>query len=258
MDTAAQPQSDSPTYRDAAQRTRSFLNHPLRVGSAVGIFTAVGTLVALIKAQLLGTWWWLVALALLVLIIVAVAAADRSSPSAQRPPLLSEPSRENPQELSARSILGLVGFFVMLYGVGAVASALSSSAAVYPITIGLTLLIAIIITWLGGFGMAPLAKPLPSDFTQHYPYPADSPQARILAVLEVSRGWGNNIFFTDRLPYFAQLHDAELTEALRTLASDGYLQVRNNSSALTEKGRARKFVQLADAASPSEGTTPTQ
>ncbi|MDK6966440.1 hypothetical protein QP270_25825, partial [Escherichia coli] len=88
------------------------------------------------------------------------------------------------------------------------------------------------------FGFLPMAAQLPDDFAQRCPYSADSPEARILAVLFIARLRDNYVFFTDQLSYFAMLDDDAVSAALHTLAADKRITITKNHSALTEKGRA--------------------
>ena len=80
------------------------------------------------------------------------------------------------------------------------------------------------------------------------PLPRRFPEARILAALFVARLRDGYVFFTDHLSYFAMLDDDAVRAALRTLEADGRITIAKNTSALTEKGRAREFAQLTDTA----------
>lgn len=132
--------------------------------------------------------------------------------------------------------------------IAAVAERISSTPVACIVTLVLAVITATCAILPRQFGFLPLAAHLPDNFAQRCPYPADSPEARILAVLFIARLRDGYVFFTDQLPYFAMLDDDAVSAALHTLTTDKRITITKNNSALTEKGRAREFAQLTDTA----------
>lgn len=240
----------SASYQDAATRTRSFINSPLRLGTMVGLIAALITLMALIQADIIGsTWWWVIAGLLLIFIgVIFVASKARPATKDTRPSYFAEPMRETPNDVSWTSPISFLIVFPGAWFIAAVTERIPSIPAACLFAIVLSAIAAACAILPRKFGFLPLAAQLPDDFAQRCPYPANSPEARILAVLFIARLRDNYVFFTDQLPYFAMLDDDEANAALTTLEADKRITIDQNNSAMTEKGRARKFVQLTDTA----------
>ena len=238
------------SYQDAAKRTRSFINSPLRLGTMIGSVTALMTLLALIQADIIGSiGWWIIA-ALLLVFIATIIFSGKVRPTTKdtRPPFFSEPMRENPHDIAWANSIGFLIIFPGTWIISTVTERIPSTPAAYLFVIVLSALAASCAILPRQFGFLPLAAQLPDDFSQRCPYPADSPEARILAVLFISRLRDGYVFFVDQLPYFAMLDDDTASAALHQLAADKRITITDHNSALTEKGRARKFVQLTDTA----------
>lgn len=238
------------SYLNAAHRTREFFNSPLRLGTVVVAMAGIGSILALLEANILDSWWWLAPIAIVFVIIYLTGGMSNASPASNNtsPAVFSEPARPNPNDISWSSSIGFLIFFPSLFIISMVAESISNSAALYPVVIGLSIISAAATVLPSSFGFFPLAKPLPTNFAERLPYPAHSPEARVLAVLETANLRKDYVFFTDPLPYFALLDDGQLLPTLTTLEADGYVTVTKNRSTLTEKGRARKFVQLTNTA----------
>lgn len=250
MTERCQHQPSSGSYQDAAQRTTKFINSPVRLGTAIGVTTAVIALLALLKAHIIGSIGWWIMIALLLVLIGATLFAHQAKTSTKetRPSYFTEPMRESPNDISWNSSVSVLLMFPGAWIIAAVAERISSTPVACIVTLVLAAITATCAILPRQFGFLPLAAQLPDNFAQHYPYPADSPEARILAVLATARLRDSYVFFTDQLPYFAMLDDDDVSAALHTLVADRRITIAKNNSALTEKGRAREFAQLTDTA----------
>lgn len=253
----------SATYVDAAQRTQRFFNNPARIGTKLISYAVLVILLALLSGKLIGGVWWAVPCGiiaiLLILLTVNSVHMDRTTRN-HRPPLFSEPVRASFHSIDLGAASGPV-----LMTLGAfIAGDLAATTSNWLIRWMIIITIAVIVTGAAAlprsFGFSPLARELPADFEQRCPYPATSPEARINAALTVATLRRGYAMFTDQLPYFAILDDGELNPALHTLEAAKIIRIEKNYSALTEKGRARSFVQLTDTApgaDSSRDTAPT-
>ncbi|WP_081451085.1 hypothetical protein [Corynebacterium amycolatum] len=243
-------QHSSGSYQDAAKRTTKFINSPVRLGTAIGVTTAVIALLALLKAHIIGAigWWIMIALLLALVGATLFVRQAKTSTKETRPSYFAEPMRESPNDLSWSSSISALLMFPGAWIIAAVAERISSTPVACIVTLVLSAITATCAILPRQFGFLPLAAHLPDDFVQRCPYPADSPEVRILAVLFIARLRPGYVFFTDQLPYFAMLDDDAVNAALHTLAADKRITITKNNSALTEKGRAREFVQLTDTA----------
>ena len=235
---------------ECSQRTTKFINSPVRLGIPIGAVTAVIALLALLNAHIIGAigWWILIAL-LLALIGITIFPRHAKTPTKEtRPSYFAEPMRESPNDISWNSSVSVLLIFPGSWIIAAVAERIPSSLAATVVVIALSAITATCAILPRQFGFLPLAAPLPDDFAQRCPYPTDSPEARILAVLFISRLRDGYVFFVDQLPYFAMLDDDAVSAALHTLVADKRITITKNTSALTEKGRAREFAQLTDTA----------
>ncbi|WP_048760745.1 hypothetical protein [Corynebacterium vitaeruminis] len=250
MTERCQHQPSSGSYQDAAQRTTKFINSPVRLGTAIGVTTAVIALLALLKAHIIGSIGWWIMIALLLVLIGATLFAHQAKTSTKetRPSYFTEPMRESPNDISWNSSVSVLLMFPGAWIIAAVAERISSTPVACIVTLVLAAITATCAILPRQFGFLPLAAQLPDNFAQHCPYPADSPEARILAVLATARLRDSYVFFTDQLPYFAMLDDDDVSAALHTLVADRRITIAKNNSALTEKGRAREFAQLTDTA----------
>lgn len=250
MTECSRHQHSSGSYQDAAQRTTKFINNPVRLGTAIGVITAVITLLALLNAHIIGAigWWILIAL-LLALIGITIFPRHAKTPTKEtRPSYFAEPMRESPNDISWTSSVSVLLIFPGSWIIAAIAERISSTPIACIVTLVLSAITATCAILPRQFGFLPMATQLPDDFAQRCPYPADSPEARILAVLFTARLRDNYVFFTDQLSYFAMLDDDAVSAALHTLVADKRITITRNNSALTEKGRAREFAQLTDTA----------
>ena len=240
----------SASYRDAAERTTAFINDPVRLGTAIGAATALIALLALLQARIIGAiGWWSVTALLLALIGISVFARHAKTPDEKtRPSRFAEPMRESPNDISWTGGISMLLMFPGAWIIAAVTEQIPSSSVATVVVIALSAITATCAILPQQFGFLPATAQLPDDFAQRCPYPADSPEARILAVLFVARLRDGYVFFTDHLSYFAMLDDDAVHAALRTLEADGRITIAKNTSALTEKGRAREFAQLTDTA----------
>lgn len=243
-------QHSSGSYQDAAERTTKFINSPVRLGTAIGVTTAVIALLALIQAHIIGSigWWILIALLLALIGTTLFVRQAKTSTKETRPSYFAEPMRESPNDISWNSSLSVLLMFPGAWIIAAVAERISSTPVACIMTLVLSAITATCAILPRQFGFLPLAAHLPDNFAQRCPYPADSPEARILAVLFIAHLRPGYVFFTDQLPYFAILDDDAVSAALHTLATDKRITIAKNNSALTEKGRAREFAQLTDTA----------
>lgn len=235
---------------ECSQRTTKFINSPVRLGIPIGAVTAVIALLALLNAHIIGAigWWILIAL-LLALIGITIFPRHAKTPTKEtRPSYFAEPMRESPNDISWNSSVSVLLIFPGSWIIAAVAERIPSSLAATVVVIALSAITATCAILPRQFGFLPLAAQLPDDFAQRCPYPTDSPEARILAVLFISRLRDGYVFFVDQLPYFAMLDDDAVSAALHTLVADKRITITKNTSALTEKGRAREFAQLTDTA----------
>ncbi|WP_297449965.1 hypothetical protein [uncultured Corynebacterium sp.] len=235
---------------ECSQRTTKFINSPVRLGIPIGAVTAVIALLALLNAHIIGAigWWILIAL-LLALIGITVFTHHAKTPTKEtRPSYFAEPMRESPNDISWNSSVSVLLIFPGSWIIAAVAERIPSNLAATVVVIALSAITATCAILPRQFGFLPLAAPLPDDFAQRCPYPTDSPEARILAVLFIARLRDGYVFFVDQLPYFAMLDDDAVSAALHTLVADKRITITKNTSALTEKGRAREFAQLTDTA----------
>lgn len=250
MTERCQHQPSSGSYQDAAQRTTKFINSPVRLGTAIGVTTAVIALLALLKAHIIGSngWWIMIALLLVLIGATLFAQQAKTSTKETRPSYFTEPMRESPNDISWNSSVSVLLMFPGAWIIAAVAERISSTPVACIVTLVLAAITATCAILPRQFGFLPLAAQLPDNFAQHCPYPADSPEARILAVLATARLRDSYVFFTDQLPYFAMLDDDDVSAALHTLVADRRITIAKNNSALTEKGRAREFAQLTDTA----------
>ena len=249
MTECSRHQHSSGSYQDAAQRTTKFINSPVRLGIPIGAVTAVIALLALLNAHIIGAiGWWILTL-LLALIGITIFPRHAKTPAEEtRPSYFAEPMRESPNDISWNSSVSVLLIFPGSWIIAAVAERIPSSLAATVVVIALSAITATCAILPRQFGFLPLAAPLPDDFAQRCPYPTDSPEARILAVLFISRLRDGYVFFVDQLPYFAMLDDDAVNAALHTLVADKRITITRNNSALTEKGRAREFAQLTDTA----------
>ena len=250
MTECSRHQHSSGSYQDAAQRTTKFINNPVRLGTAIGVITAVITLLALLNAHIIGSigWWIMIAL-LLALIGATLFVRQAKTPTKEtRPSYFAEPMRESPNDISWTSSVSVLLIFPGSWIIAAVAERISSTPVACIVTLVLSAITATCAILPRQFGFLPMAAQLPDDFAQRCPYPADSPEARILAVLFTARLRDNYVFFTDQLSYFAMLDDDAVSAALHTLVADKRITITRNNSALTEKDRAREFAQLTDTA----------
>lgn len=71
--------------------------------------------------------------------------------------------------------------------IGAVAERIPSAVAASIVVIARAAIVGTCAILLRRFGFLPLVARLPDDFERRCPYPADSPEARILAVVFVAR-----------------------------------------------------------------------
>ena len=250
MTECSRHQHSSGSYQDAAQRTTKFINNPVRLGTVIGAITAVIALLALLKAHIIGSIGWWIMIALLLVLIGATLFAHQAKTSTKetRPSYFTEPMRESPNDISWNSSVSVLLMFPGAWIIAAVAERISSTPVACIVTLVLAAITATCAILPRQFGFLPLAAQLPDNFAQHCPYPADSPEARILAVLATARLRDSYVFFTDQLPYFAMLDDDDVSAALHTLVADRRITIAKNNSALTEKGRAREFAQLTDTA----------
>lgn len=235
---------------ECSQRTTKFINSPVRLGIPIGAVTAVIALLALIQAHIIGSiGWWILITLLLALIGITVFAHHAKTPTKEtRPSYFAEPMRESPNDISWNSSVSVLLIFPGAWIIAAVAERIPSSLAATAVVIALSAITATCAILPRQFGFLPLAAQLPNDFAQRCPYPIDSPEARILAVLFIARLRDGYVFFVDQLPYFAMLDDDAVSAALHTLVADKRITITKNTSALTEKGRAREFAQLTDTA----------
>lgn len=240
----------SESYRAAAERTTAFINSPVRLGTAIGAATALIALLALLQARTIGSiGWWVVTALLLALIGISVFARHARTPDEEtRPSRFADPMRESPNDISWTGGISVLLMFPGAWIIAAIIERIPSPLTATAIAIALSAITAACAILPRQYGFLPLAARLPDDFERRCPYPADSPEARILAVLFVARLRDGYVFFTDHLSYFAMLDDDAVHAALRTLETDGRITIAKNTSALTEKGRAREFAQLTDTA----------
>ncbi|MDO5030112.1 MAG: hypothetical protein Q4E11_05955 [Corynebacterium sp.] len=245
-----QPLHSGASYQDAAQRTRSFINSPLRLGTMIGAITAVIALLALLQSDIIGSIGWWILAALVLVFIATIIYSGKVGPATKdtRPPFFAEPMRENPNDISWASPMGFLIIFPGAWIIASVTEAIPSTFAACLVAIVLSAIAATCAILPRQFGFLPRAAQLPDNFAERCPYPTDSPEARILAALFTARLRDDYVFFADQLPYFALLDDDTASAALRQLAADKRITITNHNSALTEKGRARKFVQLTDTA----------
>lgn len=234
----------------AAQRTRKFLNSPIRIGVPAIVMAVLLALLSLIQADIIpGIWGWPAAIVAAALFSLIAIAMNQKARPGRRPGALSEPFRSDPNNTSFADIapVFMAPAAILL---GDVATELIPQRNTTMLVVAI-IVIALIITGLimlpQKFGFAPLASSLPDDFATRYAYSPDSVEAAVLAVLHVG-GAPRRVAFRDCLPYFTSLDDAALTEALHRLAEDGLIRVSDNNSALTQKSRNRQLVQLVAAA----------
>lgn len=240
----------SASYRDAAERTTAFINDPVRLGPAIGTATALIALLALLQARIIGAigWWTVTALSLMLIGTTVLARHAKTPDEKTQPSRFAEPMRESPNDISWNGSVSVLLIFPGAWIIGAVVERIPSTVTASIVVIALAAIVGTCAILLRRFGFLPPAARLPDDFERRCPYPADSPEARILAVLFVARLRDGYVFFTDHLSYFAMLDDDAVRAALRTLEADGRITIAKNTSALTEKGRAREFAQLTDTA----------
>nr|WP_120491062.1 hypothetical protein [Corynebacterium lactis] len=236
------------TMDAATACTRRFLTSPARLATPIVLIAAIVCCLDLLHIDAIpGHIGWPLMALFFAAFIVVIAYASRATEPGANPAAMSEPFRDNPNKLN----YGFVAPAMLIPGVflidlvSSVADA--SSALSWAISAALGASVALILALPPAFGFIPWPTRLPDDFAARYPYSPDSPEAAVLAVLHTG-GAPRRVAFADTLPYFTSLDDATLAAALENLQRDGLVKVQTNDSALTEKGRGRKLVELTAAA----------
>lgn len=238
------------TSRQAAERTKKFLNSPIRLGVPATIMATFLALLSLMYAEIIPEGWgWPIAIAVIVIFGVGEIFTNRGPQPGHRPGTLSEPFRPDPNSWPASSIAPafmIPGVIILGNATNSLVPKTSTPVAVI-VAIVIAVAIATAIMLSRKIGLMPRATSLPEDFNTRYNYSPDSAEAAVLAVLHVG-GAPRRVAYRDCLPYFTSLDDATLTEALHRITEDGLIRVTDNYTALTEKNRNRQLVQLEAAA----------